>query len=202
MNNIKIMDYLINNEQHKLEFFQVVESECNTKINLLVLLKEFEEGIRNGKISCHKEFDAKTDKMLDNNYMKLVDYNCDLGLRLTNFLRYKNEIQTDERIFVEALLIKSKAWKFKSFYWSRKTIENELGIKRSRINTITTKLITLKVIEIELKKSFDIAKGQKQQINSFRINYPEFKKYFLNLFKEQFRLEAEEIFKKYSPKKS
>lgn len=98
----------------------------------------------------------------------IVDYDTIFGTRLTSFINYNSKFFTcDERVFFEALLIKYKAFRFKSFFWSKEVVWRELGIKKDRCNRIIKKFIELEILSTEVKKSF--LDGRPHQITFFNL---------------------------------
>lgn len=77
----------------------------------------------------------------------IVDYHSHFGLRYNMFKRYNPKFFTcDERIFFEGLLVKFKNADFREFEWAKDKIFYELGIKRSRLDSIIKKFKDLGII--------------------------------------------------------
>lgn len=201
MNILTLSAILNSKDKSELKSFNIVDGKDSKLINLLEMLNNFESLLRSSPktITSFKEIDSETDEIFQVNQMNLVEYDQDLSLRLINFIKYKNTVETDTRVFVEALLIKSKVFKYNEFFWSGSTIEKELGIKRSRLKSIKTLLIDSKAITIVNKKSFDKIKNRTQQVNYYKINYPNYRKFYLSLIQEEHIEKAKIIFDKYSP---
>ncbi len=201
MNTLQLSAILNTKDKSELKSFKIIDEKGNQLINLLEMLNLFESLLRSSpkSITSFKEIDSESDEIFQVNQMNLVEYDQDLSLRLINFIKFKNHVDTDTRIFVEALLIKSKAFKYNEFHWSGKKIESELGIKRSKLEKNKKLLLDSKAITIVNKKSFDKIKNRTQQVNYYKINYPNFRKFYLSLIQEEHIEKAKIIFDKYSP---
>ncbi len=99
----------------------------------------------------------------------VVDYDSFFGTRLTSFIKYNSDfISCDERVFLEALIIKYRGFGYMPFFWSKEVIHRELGIKKDRASRIIKKFKELGILTTEVKKS--LLDGRPQQITYFDLN--------------------------------
>ena len=108
----------------------------------------------------------------DHKYLSslITDYYSLFGLRYNMFKRYNPRFFTcDERIFFEGLLIKFRKSDFKKFEWAKDKILYELGIKRSRLNTIISNFEKLGIIDHAVVHSIK-TKTKKNKASFFVVN--------------------------------
>jgi hypothetical protein len=98
-----------------------------------------------------------------------IDYDSHFGLRLLAFQNYNSDFfNCDERVMFEALIIKFRAFGFKSFYWSKAVIWKEVGIKKSRASKIISYFEELGIISTQVKTTYD--KGRPLQTTYFYLD--------------------------------
>ena len=99
----------------------------------------------------------------------VVDYDSFFGTRLTSFIKYNSDfVSCDERVFLEALIIKYRCFDHKPFFWSKEVIFREVGIKKDRATKIIKKFQELGILTAEVKKDF--INSRPQQITYFDLN--------------------------------
>jgi hypothetical protein len=96
-----------------------------------------------------------------------MERNSLFSINLINFMKYKSEVACDKRVFFEAIIIKHLSFNSKSFYYSRKNIAIELGIKRDRATKIIQEFIELGFITIANVSSNQ--NGKPRQVNYFTL---------------------------------
>lgn len=98
-----------------------------------------------------------------------VAYNSFMGVEVLSFMKYNpNFFTCDERVFFITLLVKFKSFDFKSFYWSKESMFQEIGIKKDRANKIINKFKQLGILSTKLVKSQ--IDGRPMQITYFDID--------------------------------
>ena len=98
----------------------------------------------------------------------MVDYDTIFGTRFSTFMKYdSNFFSCDERVFFEALLIKYKKSDFKTFYWSKQRVFDEIGVKKDRTDAIIKKFIALGILTV--KKKTRQHNGRPEQVNYFYV---------------------------------
>lgn len=115
-------------------------------------------------------------KIRDQMYLRsiIMDYYSLFGLRYNMFKRYDpNFFECDERIFFEALLINYKKADFRKFEWAKSKIFYELGIKRTRLETIIRKFKRLGIINNTVVHSLKMKPGSRKNKASFFVLNPE-----------------------------
>lgn len=87
-----------------------------------------------------------------------------LAINILKLQRYNFKFfSTEEVIIFEYLTVKAASFKFKMFYHSSATIEQETGVKRSRLETILDNFKNLKIITIEVKGM--------PKVKHFKVNF-------------------------------
>lgn len=174
----------------KLKAISIV-NENRTQISSLISLLSF---IKEQLKEFNNEKELKNDKNLDylsytdDEGFAYVDYNKDLGLRFNNFSMYDTKkVSCEERVILEALLIKYRTFGFKEFFCSFKSIEDELGIKKDKANSIIHKLIVLGLIKRIVRKSRNKNSGSPQQASFYKINRVQIRQVYPTLLKEDFQ---------------
>lgn len=115
-----------------------------------------------------KSDEVFTDEVaLDVLYMDTYE-NSAHAVILKNFIRYSSFFGCEERVFFEALLVKHKAFEGE-FTFSIPQCEKELGIKRSKRETIVERFIELGIIETG---QAGIPYDQMRTITQFKVNIP------------------------------
>lgn len=98
-----------------------------------------------------------------------VAYNSFMGVEVTNFLKYDSNFFTcDERVMFITLLVKYKCFDFKPFFWSKKVIFEELGIKKDRATKILKRFEELGILSSEVVKS--MIANRPQQITYYDLD--------------------------------
>lgn len=98
-----------------------------------------------------------------------VAYNSFMGIEVTNFLKYNSNFFTcDERVMFITLLVKYKCFDFKPFFWSKKVIFEELGIKKDRATKILKKFEELEILSSKVVKS--MIGNRPQQITYYDLD--------------------------------
>lgn len=98
----------------------------------------------------------------------MVDYDTIFGTRFSTFIKYdSNFFSCDERVFFEALLIKYKKSDFKTFYWSKQRVFDEIGVKKDRTDAIIKKFTVLGILSV--KKKTRQHNGRPEQVNYFYV---------------------------------
>ena len=99
----------------------------------------------------------------------MVDSDTIFGTRFLNFMQYdSNFFLCDERVLFEALIIKYRKSGFKTFYWSKAKIYDEIGVKKDRAEKIIKRFIELQILTVE--KRTRQYEGKPQQVNYFFLN--------------------------------
>ncbi|CAA0193777.1 conserved hypothetical protein [Tenacibaculum maritimum] len=98
-----------------------------------------------------------------------VAYNSFMGIEVTNFLKYNSDFFTcDERVMFITLLVKYKCFGFKAFFWSKKVMLDELGIKKDRATKILRKFEELEILSSKVVKS--MISNRPQQITYYDLD--------------------------------
>jgi len=92
------------------------------------------------------------------------------SINLLNFINYRSDVECDKRVFFEALIIKYLSFNKKSFFLSKQEIRNELGIKRTRAESIIGEFTQMGLIAVKNVKSSGNLRPQ--QVNYFTV-FPE-----------------------------
>ena len=75
-----------------------------------------------------------------------------LAVNIRKLQRYNfNFLTLEEVIFFEYLVVKAPLFKFKEFYHSTSTIAKEIGIKRSKLESIINKFGVMGLLKVEVK---------------------------------------------------
>lgn len=82
-----------------------------------------------------------------------------LKLQRYNF----NFFSLEEVVFFEYLIVKARSFKFKQFYHSTSTISGEIGIKRTKLESIIKKFGEMGILHVELKGY--------PQVKHFTVNF-------------------------------
>lgn len=125
-----------------------------------------------------------------------IDYDTIFGLRFLSFIKYNSDFFVcDERIMFEALLIKYKAFDFKSFFWSKEKIFEEVGIKKDRATKIIEKFIELGIITKQLIKT--TIENRPMQINYYDLNPDKILELLPKIYQERDEINIYSEIKKY-----
>ncbi len=125
-----------------------------------------------------------------------IDYDTFFGLRFLTFIKYDNNFFTcDERVMFEALLIKFKSFNFKSFFWSKEKMQEEVGIKKDRSTKIIDKFIKIGIISKEVRKSF--INNRPMQINYYDLDAYKVIELAPKMFKERENVDLESKLREY-----
>lgn len=99
----------------------------------------------------------------------MVDYDTIFGTRFSTFMKYdSNFFLCDERVFFEALLIKYKKSDYKTFYWSKQRIYDEIGVKKDRADAIIKRFTELGFLTTENRSRQH--EGKPQQVTYFFLH--------------------------------
>lgn len=211
MKKVALLKNIKNSKFISLRKLNVVD-ECNYPILSLIELFTFlnflnrNQKIENDSISNHRlYYDTSLDMEVYHNTEDTcyVDYDNDLGIRFNCFSRYDSKKMTcDERVLLEAFLIKFRTFGFKMFYCSFQKIEDELGIKKDRARTIVKKFKQMNIFQTIVKTSSDKVTGCARQITYYKINKKKLSEIYPTLLLKGYDEEGKEYIKKYLNAKS
>jgi hypothetical protein len=109
-----------------------------------------------------------------------------LSINIRKLQRYNFEFfSLEEVVFFEYIVVKAPLFKYKEFFHSTSTIEKEIGIKRSKLDSIIIKFSKLGILTVEVKGF--------PKVKHFTVNFQEIEKYLSKIYQsaENGKLSAE-----------
>ncbi len=98
-----------------------------------------------------------------------------LSINIRKLQRYNFEFfSLEEVVFFEYIVVKAPLFKYKEFFHSTSTIEKEIGIKRSKLDSIIIKFSKLGIVTVEVKGF--------PKVKHFTVNFQQIEKYLSKIY--------------------